>query len=510
MIVSNFMQTLHRLPSLSIRVISLALALIVSVMSISVIAREATEAVPSSAAQGSLEGQVLLDKSNDISERYSPTKIKFAPCAEDPTLECGTLNVPVDYGKPHGETVGIAVIRAKVTNPDKRIGVLIMNSGGPAQSGVDFVRSGVAVPSFILARERFDIVSFDVRGSHRSRPVRCEVEPSGVPTDLNDAALVSFFDDFSHRVASACLEQNGPFIKSMSTNNIARDMDVLRRALGESQVSYIGLSYGTTLGSVYASLFPQRVRAMLLDAGVPPEFRDYLVEFWSEHSAGFEVAFRYLDQRCRRDLACRLKETGVISAFDAVSAKLKAEPVTSDDGAVITETEVRNVVGELLYSERLWPFIVDALADALAGNYGLLFELAPIFAPTGEDGIPLALDTRTFTAHTAILCNDYGTRRPASEYLPVDEAVGALQTRLYGRFFVASGVARCAAWPKGDPPIIKNVKGRVATPILLIGNDFDNATPLSWTRSLARSLGMERSLIRYLGGGHGAATSGNP
>ena len=375
MIVSNSMQTLHRLPSLSIRIIPLALALIVSVMSVSVFALETTvRTVPPATAQGSQEGQASSEKANDISEKYSPTKIKFAPCAEDPSLECGTLNVPVDYRQLHGETVGIAVIRAKVTNPDKRIGVLIMNNGGPAGSGVDFVRSGVGVPAFIQARERFDIVSFDVRGSHRSRPVRCEVEPSGVPTDLDDAALISFFDDFSRRVANACLEQNGQFITSMSTNNIARDMDVLRRALGEPQVTYIGLSYGTTLGSVYASLFPQRVRAMLLDAGVAPEFRDSLVEFWSEHSAGFEVAFRHLDQRCRRDVACRLKETGVIAAFDAVSAKLKVEPVTSDDGVVITDTEVRNVVGELMYSERFWPFIVDALADALSGNYGLLFR----------------------------------------------------------------------------------------------------------------------------------------
>jgi pimeloyl-ACP methyl ester carboxylesterase len=511
MIASTSMQTFHRLPSLSIRVYPFVLALIASVTSVSALASEATrKPVPPAAAHRSAETQVLLDSSIDISEKYSPTKIKFGPCAEDPSLDCGMLNVPVDYRHPHGETVSIAVIRAKATNPDKRIGVLMMNNGGPGQSGVDFVRTGVRVPAFILVRERFDIVSFDVRGSHRSRPVRCEVEPSDVPTDLDDAALRSFFDDFSRRVANACLEQNGPFITSMSTNNIARDMDVLRRALGESQVTYIGLSFGTELGAVYASLFPQRVRAMVLDSSVAPEFRDSLVEFWSEHSAAFEVAFRHLDQLCRRDLACRLNATGVVPAFEAVSAKLKTEPVTSEEGAVLTDAEVRNVVGELLYSERFWPLAVDALADALAGNYSLLFQLIPSFSPKGQDGVPLALETTVFTAHTAILCNDFGTRRPATEYLPVDEAVGALQTNLYGRFFVASGVGRCAAWPKGDPPIIKNVKGHVATPILLIGTDFDNASPLIWTRRLARALGMDQSVIRYQGGGHAAATSGSP
>jgi pimeloyl-ACP methyl ester carboxylesterase len=499
-VTNRSLQTLHRLLSVSFHAMTFVLVLIVSVTSVS--------AYPT--AQGSAEGQVSLTKSIDHSEKFTPAKIKFTPCAEDPGLECGTLNVPVDYRQPHGEKVGIAVIRAKTTNPEKRIGVLILNNGGPALSGVDFVLTGVKVPAFILVRERFDIVSFDLRGAHRSRPVGCEVEPSGVPTNLDDAALASFFDAFSNRVAKACLDQNGPFITTLSTNNNARDMDALRKALGERQVSYFGLSYGTILGSVYASLFPQRVRAMVLDGGVPAEFRDYFVEFWSEHSAAFEVAFRRLDQLCRRDPGCRLRDTGVVAAFDTVTAQLKAGPVTSGEGTLLTNTDVRNVVGELLYSERSWPLIVNALADAVSGNYAALVELVPIVAPRGKDGTPLALDTKIFTAHTAIMCNDYGTRRPASEYLPVDEATSALQERLYGRFFVASGAARCAAWPKGDPPIIKNAKGRVDTPILMIGNDFDNATPLTWTRSLARTLGMERSLIRYQGGGHGAATSGDP
>jgi pimeloyl-ACP methyl ester carboxylesterase len=450
--------------------------------------------------------------SDDISEKFDPAAIKFAPCPENPGaagVECGKLVVPVDYDKPNGESVGVAVIRAKATGPGKRIGVIFANPGGPAESGVDFILTGLQAPTVRILRERFDIISFDVRGSHRSRPVRCEVEPAGVPIDLEDAALAQFFDDFSRRVAKSCLEQNGSFITSLSTNNIARDLDAQRRALDERQITYVGLSYGTVIGSVYASLFPQRVRAMTLDAGVAPEFRDSLVEFWSEHSAAFEVAFRRLDNLCRRDSACRLSETGLPAAFDAVTAKLKAEPVTSGDGVLLTDVEARNLVGELLYFDRFWPLIVDALADALTGDYALFFQLTPVFSPTGVDGIPLALNTRVFTAHTAILCNDYGTRRPAAEYLPVDESVGALQSRLYGRFFVASGVGRCAAWPKADPPIIQNVKGRVDTPILLIGGDFDNATPLSWTRRLARTLGMERSVIRYQGVGHGAATSGN-
>lgn len=448
----------------------------------------------------------------DIAERYRPDPVKWRPCPENATLECGTLTLPVDYREPHGETFELAVLRARATDPARRIGVLMTNPGGPGVSGVDNLLRGIAFQAPIIARlrERFDIIGFDVRGSHRSRAVRCDVEPAGAPGTTDDAALASFFNAFGRRVAQACLEQNGQFITTLSTNTNARDMDTLRRALGEKQLSYAGSSFGTTLGAVYASLFPQRVRAMVLDAGVAPEFHDSLVEFWTEHSASFEVAFRRLDQLCQRDSACRLREPGVLAAFDAVTAKLKSAPVASDSGAVLTDVEVRNVVGELLYFERRWPLIVDALTNSLADDYALFFQLIPVFAPTGEDGIPLALDTRTFTAHTAILCNDYGTRRDAADYLSTDEAIGAMHSRLYGRFFVASGVARCASWPAADVPIIRNVAERLDTPIVLIGNDFDNATPLSWTRSLAFALGMERSVVRYAGGGHGVASSGNP
>lgn len=491
------MQMRNHLPALSIRAIMLVLTLIVGVESISAFASEATEQTePTAAAQGSPSEQMSPDQSGDISERYAAADIKFAPCPENPSLECGTLTLPVDYRKPRGEMFEMAVIRAKATDPNKRIGALFGNPGGPGGSGVDFVLGGVRAPAFIRLRERFDIIGFDVRGSHRSRRVRCEVEPAGDPTNLDDAALVAFFDDFGRRVAKACLEQNGPFILSMSTNNIARDMDALRRALGERQITYVGYSFGTELGAVYASLFPQRIRAALLDSGIAPEFRDHRVEFRSEQAASFESVFHRLDQLCRKDATCRLRDTGVITAFDEVIARLKAELVTSPSGFVLDSGHVANLIAPFLSVESLWPLIVDALADARGGNYTSFFQFLP-----SASGVPF-LSATTFGAFAAIQCNDFGTRRSAAEYLPVDEVVGTLYPRIDGRFSVAAATAVCAAWPTADVPIIRNVKNRVANPMMLIGNDFDPNTPLSWTRSLARALGMERNIVRYQGGGH--------
>ena len=175
----------------------------------------------------------------------------------------------------------------------------------------------------------------------------------------------------------ACRDQNGPFVFSLSVSNIARDMDMLRRALGEHRISYVGVSFGTQLGAVYASMFPDRLRATMLDAGVAPEMRDGLVEFWSEYATAFEFAFQHLDQLCRRDPACRLHEEGVVAAFDEIVARVGQQPVTSPEGVQLTAGKVRNIVGEFLYIEQAWPLIVSALAEAPAGDYTLLFRLLP-------------------------------------------------------------------------------------------------------------------------------------
>jgi hypothetical protein len=145
-------------------------------------------------------------------------KIAFTPCAENASLDCGTLNVPMDYQKPYGEKVGIAVIRARATNPAKRIGVVVGNPGGPGISGVDFVIGGINSPAFARLRERFDVVSFDPRGVGRSRPVHCAADypdPPADPDTADDATLAAYFDEVGRAFAKACLDQNGPWVTSI-------------------------------------------------------------------------------------------------------------------------------------------------------------------------------------------------------------------------------------------------------------------------------------------------------
>jgi pimeloyl-ACP methyl ester carboxylesterase len=400
----------------------------------------------------------------------------------------------MDYRKPFADKVDIAIVRARATNRAKRIGVVVTNPGGPGISGVDFVIGGIQAPAFARIRERFDIVSFDPRGVARSRAIRCDVDFPGIPFDSDDLTLAAAFDEVSRLYAQACFEQNGRFAGLVGTNNTARDIDMIRRALGERQITYAAGSYGSELGAVYASLYPERVRAMLLDGGIAPEFRDNLVEMLSEYSGGFELSFQHVDALCRRDPQCALADVGLVATFDEVAARLKAAPVTSPDGRVLTAGLMSDLVGRLLGSEGNYRLMVVALANARAGDYGLFFLIAPLVSGgPGADSL------------YAVWCSDYGTRRSAAEYLPVDEALGGLHPRFFGRFFVALSVAPCAAWQTpADVPIIRNVRHEVDVPILIIGNDFDPNTPLADARRMAHALGMERSLVRYVGGGHTA------
>jgi pimeloyl-ACP methyl ester carboxylesterase len=453
------------------------------------VSSEVTTQPAEAGADGATSPEMLA--SSPALESYTRA-IAFAPCADNTTLGCGTLTVPVDYRKPFGDTVEIAIIRARATNPTKRIGVIIGNPGGPGVSGVDFVLGIARLPITARLREHFDIVSFDPRGVGRSREVRCTLEGSPIPDDADDPTLIRLFDELSERYARACLDQNGSFAGHVGTMNTARDLEILRRALGERQITYAAGSYGTALGAAYASMFPSSVRAMMLDGAIPPDFRDYLVEDWAEMSAAFETSFQRLDQLCSRDPACALASVGVVAAFDEVAARLAAAPVSSPTGALLTKGALQDVIAALIDFETLWPTIVDALAAARAGDYSPLFALLPV------------LEGQSPNAFFAIRCSDYGTRKGAADYLPFDEAIGALHPRFFGRFFIANYTAPCTAWPSSEPVKIRDVHRLMRTPIMIVGNDFDSRTTMAHARRLARALGFERNVLRYAGGGHTA------
>ena len=315
---------------------------------------------------------VLLNAAGAFAQPADPADpqvgpLTFVPCADAPWLECGSLEVPLQYGVP-GRTVALAVARAKAPDPSRRIGVLFVHPGGHA-SGVDFMRDVVPnVPSFQRVAQRFDVVSLDPRGTGRSRPLHCGFDLPALPDEDDDATLIAYFNDYSNRVAKQCLDEDPEFVRSITGNNFARDIESLRLALGERQLSFALASNSGPVGAVYASLFPKRVRAMLLDSPVAPEHRDYWIERRTEQGGSYERTLRRLDQICARSPNCPVFSFGLVNAFDEISRRLEAQPVPLPNGGLFTAQDFAATFFSLLPREFLWRNTATFLAMALDGD----------------------------------------------------------------------------------------------------------------------------------------------
>lgn len=422
--------------------------------------------------------------------------IRFTPCPENTSLECGTLSVPLDHRLPLGRQVPLAVVRAKAADPARRIGVLFTHPGGHA-SGVDFILAGLGAPAFEAMRARFDIVSLDPRGAGRSRPLTCALTLPAPPASGDDAAQIAYLDAVSAAVANGCLQRNRAFVLSISGMNFARDLDRLREALGEDQLSLAMVSNTGPVGAMYASLYPGRVRALVIDSTVAPDFADYLVERPAEQSASYELALQRMDHLCATTPGCPLAEDGVVKTFDRLKARLAEAPVPGPSGRFGPD-DLSDAFFTILPVEGLWAPAIDGLARADQGDFGFFFLFQ-----TGASAPNFGFLAR--------VCNDYSTRRGAADFLPLTRAVG----NAYPRFFggpEAMGLwaARCSDWPAAETPVIRNLAGELAAPVLLIGSEFDSDAPFPWTKRMASALGMEKSVVRYAGGGHGLVTKNHP
>ena len=220
---------------------------------------------------------VVAAQTPPATEAAAAANLAWEPCFQgDGAFQCATLEVPLDHSNPSSNRIPIALIRQRATDPSRRIGSLVLNPGGPGGSGVDFLRE--AGP-FILTEEvraRFDLVSFDPRGIFRSRPLRCFESPAQWEPYFTPFAFPITPAETQQWIAAdryllrACDQRAGAIINHMATADVARDMDLLRAALGDAQLNYVGYSYGSYLGVTYANLFPDRFRALVVDGVLDP------------------------------------------------------------------------------------------------------------------------------------------------------------------------------------------------------------------------------------------------
>lgn len=405
--------------------------------------------------------------------------------------ECATLPVPLDYDDPDGETLDLAISRRPANDQDERIGILLTNPGGPGGEGLGYARSWAnSLDGEIL--DRFDIIGFDPRGVGESEPLQCGenvIDLLGVDQSPNTEEDFDLFMEVAETFAADCQEKKGDILPHLGTRNVARDMDEIRKALGEEQITYVGYSYGTRVGSVYADLFPDRVRAMVLDGAQDnslPIDEDNL-----QQAAGFDRALNNFLEDCR-ETDCRLARDGdpmdvVLDVIEAVETQRELPAPSASRDARPGEVMLGMILP--LYDERLWTLLEIALADAAEGDASGLVNNADIYVGLADTAILYAVNC----VDAEQTPDAVDTWEEYQEALPRAEEVAPI---------FGSGVVinTCGFWNFGADPIgVPTAEG--APPIVVIGTTGDPATPYEGAVATAEDL-ESGILLTHEGEGH--------
>jgi pimeloyl-ACP methyl ester carboxylesterase len=417
------------------------------------------------------------------------------------TFQCGRTEVPITYDEPRGRTLPLFLIRVTSAGQTNKIGSLVVNPGGPGASGADAaVGLALRLPAEVL--ERFDIVGFDPRGVGLSTPIECipadekdEIIASE-PRPVGDQQLDEAFD-LAQRVADGCEKQYGDALGTFNTVDTARDMDRLREALGEKQLTYLGYSYGTTLGSTYAELFPDKVRALVLDAVVDPDADP--VRDAEASAAGLEAGFDRFAKNCTGLIAGCPVGKDPRHFLEEVMAAARTTPIRSSEPGEkrrATPGVIMTAVQAALYDTASWPQLAQSLAAAKKGDAKGLFSLADSYSGRLKDGTY----TNLLDANVAINCADTTEKVDESE---VRRLVGEWNKKypLFGAG-TATGLYTCSVWhAKRTPLPERDAAG--SKPILVVGNDGDPVTPLKGAQDMAKDLD-HGVLLTWQGDGHTA------
>lgn len=438
--------------------------------------------------------------------RFYDQKIAWSSCGGG--FQCGKLTVPVSYAAPGGPSIQLAVIRLRASDQAKRIGSLVLNPGGPGGSGVDYARAAPAILAASL-RARYDIVGFDPRGVGASDPVHCltdkltdeELSADATPdTPAEVGTLVSLAKQF----ADGCATRAPELFAHIGTVDVARDVDVLRSALGDKKLYWFGASYGTFIGATYADLFPTHVGRMVLDGAIDPTLTN--AELARGQAKGFEVALQRFVEDCDTETDCPLPQgtAAGLARIRAFFAQLNTRPMSTQGGRPLTEALAMNAVLSYLYFPPTdWEQLRYGLSTAFAGDGSVLLGLLDDRLDRNHDGHFL---DNSFDALNAVNALDH-TDRAGPAQTAVLARQWAKEAPTWGAFMAWSNLP-FAYWkaPPTDAPHRITAPG--SPPILVVGTTYDPATPYAWAQSLAKQL-SKGVLLTRIGDGHTAYGMGS-
>jgi len=471
-------------------------------------------AIPAASSQAVAEATTPLPLSAPVATNppelaaFYGQVLAWTPCDSD--LVCAWLAVPLDYAKPAGDTIRIRVAKYLATGPAaSRQGSIVINPGGPGGSGVDFT-SYVATAIAGDVAEQFDFVGFDPRGVGQSAPITCLtghqttvwLATDGSP---NSAAEEKQLMKLAGGIPRGCLAKSPALARHVGTENTVRDMDILREVLGDARLNWLGYSYGTYLGTLYAEAFPDRVGRMVLDGALDPSLD--AMEVSRGQSRGFQTAMTRFAADCARRSSCAFAGgTGaVLKGINGLLAGLDESPMPTSSTRVLTQAEALTALFYPMYSTQLWPTLRQALTEATHNDGSGMLGIADY---ANDRTGPNTYGSNTTSAFYAISCWDI----PAP---PGADGLRAAATRWSAHAKVpemavamAWGNAPCSQWFGHSARAPKPASTTTTAPILVVGTTYDPATPYWWAAALSKQLPTS-TLLTYRGDGHTAYGSGS-
>ncbi|WP_204034944.1 alpha/beta hydrolase [Micromonospora qiuiae] len=443
---------------------------------------------------GAVAGLMLMPLAPSPASAAPVEAVQWAPCEQDASALCGTLEVPVDWADPHGPTIDLALAKRPATDPNARRGSLVVNPGGPGGSGVDAaLRAGYSDD----LRRHFDILGFDPRGVARSAPVRCSLDrildlPAGPIT------TATAFDDMvaaSRALADDCRTHSGPVFDHVDTLQVIRDIDAIRAAVGDDKLTFFGMSYGTLMAQQYAERYPNRVRALVADSTMDhsQDARGFAVT----QAATGQDSFDEFVAGCARLSECALHGRDIRQFWWRLLERAdRGELSDPDDPSYkITQSELVNfVVGNLNY-QPYWLAIASELERLDAGRPSTTPAAA---SRRSAENQPTVVDF----AYQAVLCQDWDLKaRDFAEWRSIAADAQRAAPDLPNPPRASVG-AICLGWPTPANNPQRRITPTNEAKLLFANALHDPATGYNWALGAAEQFGGHAELLTYEGWGH--------